>query len=75
MKAELAGNLVAAFAKQGEHYQPVIDDGEALFVFDAYNYSGKEGALAHAQKTIDSLQTTIDNVVASWPIKPKARAK
>lgn len=73
MKTPLAGNLLATFAKQGEHFQPVIDDGESLFIFDAYNYSGKEGAVAHAQKTIDSLQTTLDNVVASWPVKAKAK--
>ena len=66
MKVLLAGNLVATAVEKDKKFQPAIDDGEAIHVFTAYNYSGELNAVAHAQKTIDGLQETLNKTTSNW---------
>lgn len=65
MKVRVEGLTALAVERDGK-FQPAIDDGEAVFVFDAYNYSGKANAVSHAQKTIDGIQSSVNAIVANW---------
>lgn len=69
MKVFLAGNLTATAVSKDKLFQPAIDDGEKLHVFSAHLYSGRDNAVVHAQKTIDGLQLTLQQIVKTWSME------
>lgn len=69
MKVFLAGNLTATAVAKDKLFQPAIDDGEHVYIFSAHLYSGRGNAVDHAQKTIDGLQRTVQQIVKTWSME------
>lgn len=73
MKVLLQENLQATAVEIDKKFYPAIDDGEKVYYFNAYVYSGHENAVEHARNTIKSLQKDVDNRLANWHLNVKEK--
>jgi len=62
-------NLIATYIEKDKKFFPAIDDGEKVYFFDAYIYAGKDNAVDHARKTIQSIQGSVNAVIENWRMR------